>query len=100
AHPRPLPPCPTRRSSDLTVLIAPLTMPPIPSQTTLIPRLRPSNASPMPLVTAVAASQAVCQTTPIASNTVDITVSRTLAAAPTRSEEHTSELQSRFDLVC
>ena len=35
------------------------------------------------VVTAVAASQAVCQTTPIASNTLDITVSRTLAAAPT-----------------
>ena len=70
-------------TASMRTLIAPLTIPVIPSHTTLIPRWSPANASPMPLVTAVATSQAVCQTTPIASNTVDITVSSTVAAAPT-----------------
>ena len=71
-------------TASMTVLIAPLMIPVIPSQTSLIPRWSPENASPMPFVTEVATSQAVCQTTPIASKAVDITVSSTDAAAPTR----------------
>src|SRR5207249_11638076 len=78
SHPRHLHSFPTRRSSDLRTTFSSATL-----------ATTPSWAGPT--LTASTAGSAT---------TVSTAAARTTPCSATRSEEHTSELQSRFDLVC
>src|SRR5699024_12854764 len=83
AHHRDLPSFPTRRSSDLpTPPSTPATVPPV-NAAWRSPWSWPSTRSPMSSWQGSPSAPALCA-----------------PATAERSEEHTSELQSRFDLVC
>src|SRR5690606_41483297 len=90
----PYPPSfPTRRSSDLTA--SPHA---IPSSPAITAPLRPAqNISPQTPPAAPAVHPAIARSTPRLSHPPAY---RTPPATPARSEEHTSELQSRENLVC
>src|SRR5207249_11257181 len=94
-HPHPHPPLhpfPTRRSSDLTRTIS------IAASTADWAWFSRARGAPK---TAMKPSPMYCRMSPPQRSTTGTTSpKKVLASASTRSEEHTSELQSRFDLVC
>src|SRR5699024_12528631 len=89
---------PTRRSSDLLALAFPATYPyryrPCPSS---FPRRRRRWRNNVP---AFALSRSVTSVTAISILICSSRLAWTEQCSLPRSEEHTSELQSRFDLVC
>src|SRR5207249_11075741 len=93
ASPRALPPFPTRRSSDLSAMAVERVL----FQTNARTAMSVGQASGLALVIAARAGVPVALYSP---NEVKLAVTGDGRADKARSEEHTSELQSRFDLVC
>src|SRR5699024_11877613 len=96
AH-RHLPSFPTRRSSDL---IAPAVA--IPFNAPPTPKPPPTTLPLLAFLSARYSSLALCSLTISSYFSVTVSNARELSknSRHFRSEEHTSELQSRFDLVC
>src|SRR5207247_10476098 len=94
-----LSPFPTRRSSDLGGVLSTVT---VAESVLVLPRPSLTVAASTCWPSAPAAElHVVLQGAPLAvASVLPSSVKRTLVGSSARSEEHTSELQSRVDLVC